>query len=337
MIKEVIRLVKPGLFLPMFSVEKPSEEAIIVRPRYLSICAADQRYFQGNRPAEVLASKLPLALFHEAVGEVVVDPLGKFKEGSFCVLLPGGVDSQKKSSNYAKGAFFRSSNRDGFCQEILSMHRDELIPLSEGPSWPYVFTELMSVCVQAYFRLKDTTSISESTTFGVLGDGSMGYMMALTLRAFLPSADITVFGKHDEKLLNFSFCSSRVNVQDPTLHKEADVFFECVGGNAAQSAIHFAIQAIKPTGVIVLMGVSEVPPVVFTRLILEKGLTLIGASRSVRSDFEQAKKFIDRIDVRNSLEKIVSSRVSFQTASELCDIFNNDRNLPYKTVIFKNF
>ncbi|MBO4335970.1 MAG: hypothetical protein J5846_09100 [Desulfovibrio sp.] len=337
MIKEVIRLVKPGLFLPMFAIEKPAEDAVLVRPRYLSICAADQRYFQGNRPPKVLEKKLPISLFHEAVGEIVVDPLHQFPEGSFCILLPGGVDAQVKASNYAIGAFFRSSNRDGFCQEVLAMDRSELIPITKTPVWPYVFTELMSVCVQAYGRLTEIRKVTEKTSFGVLGDGSMGYMMAQTLRIIFPKAQISVFGKHDEKLLNFSFCTHRVNIQDTSHVAEIDVFFECVGGNAAQNAIQMAVQKINPTGTIILMGVSEVPPVVPTRLILEKGLTLIGSSRSVRADFEMAKSFIDRDEIKNSLQKIVSAHTSFQTASELGDIFTRDKNLPYKTILYKNF
>lgn len=337
MIKEVIRLVKPGLFLPMFAHENLREDAILVRPRYLSICAADQRYFQGNRPPEVLAKKLPLCLFHEALGEVLHDPTGEFAVGSYCVLLPCGSQGIARSSNYAKGAFFRSSTTDGFCQEVLSMEKSELIKITSEPVWPYVLTELMSVCCQALSRLTDTVQIAEGAHFGIWGDGSMAYMMALTLAQLEPKAQITVYGKHDEKLLNFSFCTRRVNIQDKSDTSQVDFAFECVGGNGAQVAIHHAVQKLQPTGALVLMGVSEIPPVFPTRLVLEKGLTILGTSRSVRRDFECAKKLIDNKDVQNSLLKIVSEQVSFQTASELGDIFIRDKNVPYKTILYKNF
>ncbi len=337
MIKEVIRLVRPGLFLPMFALEELRDDAVLIRPSYLSICAADQRYFQGNRPPEVLAKKLPLSLFHEAVGEVLHDPSGELKPGTSCVLLPGGSTGVEKKSNYATGAFFRSSNADGFCQEVLCMEKSELIPLSGEPVWIYVLTELMSVCCQALSRLKEVAKPASDASFGVWGDGSMGYMMARTLSAIMPDADITIFGKHDEKLLNFSFCTRRVNIQDKRDTTRVSYGFECVGGNGAQHAIHHAVDHLHPTGCLVLMGVSEIPPVFPTRLVLEKGLTILGTSRSVRGDFEQAKQLIDREDVRNSLLKIVSSRVSFQTASELGDIFIRDKNLPYKTILKKIF
>ncbi|MDD6396712.1 MAG: hypothetical protein PUF95_00165 [Selenomonadaceae bacterium] len=45
------------------------QDIVIVRPTYLSICAADQRYFFGKRKKAIMQKKLPLALIHEAVGQ----------------------------------------------------------------------------------------------------------------------------------------------------------------------------------------------------------------------------------------------------------------------------
>ena len=205
MINQIIRLIRPGLFLPCFEVANPGPDDVVVRPKYLSICAADQRYFQGNRPPEVLKEKLPLALFHECVAEVIRDPQGKLKKGSLCVLLPGGLASQEKDSNYRQGGFFRSSNADGFCQEIMFLNREEIIPLPEDADCIYVFTELMSVCCQAYCRLVQTTPLKDKAKIGIWGDGAMAFMMAVALSQLSPSSEIYVYGKHDEKLINFSF------------------------------------------------------------------------------------------------------------------------------------
>lgn len=193
MIKQVIRLIRPGLFLPCFVVEKQKPNDVLVRPRYLSICAADQRYFQGNRPPEILASKLPLALFHEAVGEVLCDPSGRLKSGTFCVLLPGGINSLKDDSNYQKGAFFRSSNTDGFCQEVMCLDKQELLPIDNKPIWPYVFTELMSVCCQALRKLETIKQLTLGTKIGIWGDGAMSFMMALTLKTLKSSCPIYIW------------------------------------------------------------------------------------------------------------------------------------------------
>ena len=336
MIKQVIRLVRPGLFLPCFVVENPGPEDVLVRPRYLSICAADQRYFQGNRPPEVLARKLPLALFHEAVGEVIRDPSGMMPPGTFCVLLPGGAESSGDDSNYQKGSFFRSSNADGFCQEIMSLDQHELLPISGEPAWPYVFTELMSVCCQALRKLETVTPVSAGISIGIWGDGAMSFMMALTLSQLKPNCPVSVFGKHDDKLISFSFVERRINIVDKTNLPEVDVAVECVGSAGAQSAIAQAVDLLNPKGSLLLMGVSETPPVVPTRLVLEKGLTLIGSSRSTRKDFENAMSLITRPDVQNSLLKVVSLKRTVSAASELNDVFKLDNDISYKSIITLN-
>ena len=48
------------------------DDHVIIRPTHLSICNADQRYYQGTRDPEVLAKKLPMALIHEGIGVVSV-------------------------------------------------------------------------------------------------------------------------------------------------------------------------------------------------------------------------------------------------------------------------
>ncbi len=70
MINERIKLVAPRRMEIFFEDEEITEDSVIVRPRYLSICAADQRYYTGSRSKEILDKKLPLSLIHEAVGEV---------------------------------------------------------------------------------------------------------------------------------------------------------------------------------------------------------------------------------------------------------------------------
>src|SRR5699024_9503250 len=48
------------------------------------------------------------------------------------------------------------------------------------------------------------------------------------------------------------------------------------------------IDHINPEGTISLLGVSEYPVEVNTRMVLEKGLTLLGSSRSGTADFQRA-------------------------------------------------
>ena len=47
MINQVIKLVSPKKLEVFFEEENINEDIVIVRPTYMSICAADQRYYQG--------------------------------------------------------------------------------------------------------------------------------------------------------------------------------------------------------------------------------------------------------------------------------------------------
>ena len=58
MINEVIKLVAPKNIQTFFKDEEYNENTVVVRPTYLSICAADQRYYQGKRKKEILDKKI---------------------------------------------------------------------------------------------------------------------------------------------------------------------------------------------------------------------------------------------------------------------------------------
>ena len=88
MLNTVYRLVEPRRFEAQFTDIDISKDAVLVRPTHLSICHADQRYYQGTRSKEILAQKLPMALIHEAIGQVEYDPEGEFEAGTYVVMVP---------------------------------------------------------------------------------------------------------------------------------------------------------------------------------------------------------------------------------------------------------
>ena len=45
MINEIVKLVSPKNLETFFKDEQYSEDLVVVRPTFLSICAADQRYY----------------------------------------------------------------------------------------------------------------------------------------------------------------------------------------------------------------------------------------------------------------------------------------------------
>ena len=91
MINYVYQLIAPRTITVKYKDVDTAAGNVIIRPEYLSICHADQRYYKGERDAAVLKKKLPMALIHEAMGRVVHDPSGTFKKGEKVVVIgPSG-------------------------------------------------------------------------------------------------------------------------------------------------------------------------------------------------------------------------------------------------------
>jgi ribitol-5-phosphate 2-dehydrogenase len=59
-INQVYQLVAPRQIEVTYNNENIKSDKVIVRPLYLSICAADQRYYTGSRNEAVLEKKLPM-------------------------------------------------------------------------------------------------------------------------------------------------------------------------------------------------------------------------------------------------------------------------------------
>ena len=104
MINQSYRLIDPKQIRVDFIDEKLKKDELIVKPEYLSICAADQRYYTGSRGEEVMNKKLPMALIHEAVGRVVYDPYGKFSKGTKVVMISNTPKEKDKviKKNYLR-------------------------------------------------------------------------------------------------------------------------------------------------------------------------------------------------------------------------------------------
>ncbi|MEG2015537.1 MAG: alcohol dehydrogenase catalytic domain-containing protein, partial [Oscillospiraceae bacterium] len=88
MISAVYQLTAPRMIETTYTEIDISCGDVLVRPLYLAICKADQRYYQGTRSQAVLKQKLPMALIHECMAQVVYDPKGEFKPGDKVIAIP---------------------------------------------------------------------------------------------------------------------------------------------------------------------------------------------------------------------------------------------------------
>ncbi|CUQ20265.1 ribitol-5-phosphate dehydrogenase [Clostridium baratii] len=335
MINKVYRLIAPKQITVEFEERNLDGEGIIVRPTRLSVCAADQRYYTGSRGKEAMKKKLPMALIHEGVGEVIYDPKGEFKPGDTVVMIPNTPTQTDNiiAENYLRTSKFRASGYDGFMQQYVFMKRDRIIKYENINHDVASFLELISVSAHSIDRF-DKKAHDRRDVIGVWGDGSVGFITALILKKKFPQSKIVVFGKNEEKLNFFSFVDETIQIDNIPDDLRVDHAFEAVGGKGSQYAIDQIIDYINPEGTIALLGVSENPVPINTRMVLEKGLTLVGSSRSGRVDFQEGVDFLEaHEDAQNQLQKLISAVIDVRGIEDIIRGFEHDLTTPFKTVL----
>lgn len=340
MINIMYRLVSPKSFEEVYGEIDDLENEVIVRPTYLSICNADQRYYQGSRIPEVLKLKLPMALIHEGIGKVIKDGTGNFEVGDNVVMIPN-IPIEKDdfiAENYLPSSKFRSSGSDGFMEDYVSLKPDRLIKIPFNSNLKvFSFTELVTVAYQAIMRFKRYSNKNKEV-IGVWGDGNLGYITSLLLKFIFPNSKIVVFGVNEDKLEMFSFADETYKTDEVPKNLTINHAFEAVGGLGSQSAIAQIIETIKPEGTISILGVSEYPIQINTRMILEKGLVIFGTTRSGRKDFlGTIKLFQENPEIIEYLENIINEVIEINNLNDINKAFDNDFNSNFgKTVLIWN-
>ena len=334
MINSIYQLVSPKVFTIKYE-DISIKDQIIVKPCYLALCHADQRYYQGKRDKKVLAKKLPMALIHECCGKVIFDPTGTFEAGQSVCLMPNvaGEGPDYIYPNYQKGSKFLSSGYDGFMREYVAIDKEQIVKIpNDVPMNIAAITEFVTVACHALNRF-ERISHENRGRIGIWGDGSLAFTLATVMRYKYPDMHITVLGKDPQKLSMFSFVDETLFIDEIPEDFKIDHAFECVGNAVSGDAIDDIIKYIKPQGSVMLMGVSETPVPVFTRNVLEKGLTLVGCSRSNRGDFEDAANIIADKNVQDRLSLIITEELSVKNISDIHTAFAIDQNNPFKTVM----
>lgn len=327
MLNTVYQLKRPRQFEAVFKEVDLDGFHVLVRPTYLSICNADQRYYQGTRKKEVLNQKLPMALIHEGIGKVVYDPTGNFQINDVVIMIPNIPEEQDEvvAENYLPSSRFCASGEDGFMREFVSASPECLLRLPSRIN-PYVasFTELVSVAYHAISRF-NRSAHQRRNSIGVWGDGNLAYITSLLLKKVFPGCKISVFGKHWQKMSDFTFADETYEITSIPDGIAIDHAFECVGGEGASGAINQIIDFINPEGLISIMGVTEDAVPVNTRMILEKGLTVKGSSRSGRADYEGILSlYAEHPDIVEYLDKIVGARMHVRSIRDIIEAFETD-------------
>ena len=342
MFQTIYKVTSPGVIEEFIDSIDLDKNHTLVKVDYMAICKADIRYFLGNRDQNVLNHKYPLAPIHEAVGHVLKDPTGTYKPGDKVILIPNSVSEKKLQSfenerckredlgdNYAIGSTFRSSTTDGFLKQFYIAEPSLLVKFDkEIPSNIAVFSELLSVAVAGLRRI----NFSETKHIAIFGDGILAYITYIVLTNDHPETKLTIYGIDKNKLSMFKGVETKT--YEDYKGEKYDTMIEIVGGKFSADAINKMIDWATVGADLILMGVSEEKVPINTRLILEKGLSVKGVTRSDKKDFEHVAEILKNKSVREKILPMILSENEITSVNDIYRCYEED--IKNKTIIGKN-
>ena len=242
-------------------------------------------------------------------------------------MIPNTPESEDEiiAENYRRDSKFRASGFDGFMQDVVDIRRDRIVSLPEGIN-PLVaaFTEIVSVSVHALTRF-DKIAHKRRDCVGIWGDGNLGYITSVFFKAMFPETKLCIFGVNRDKLSDFTFADETYLVSQIPEDLCIDHAIECVGGEGSPKAINQIIDYIRPEGTISILGVSENPVSLNTRMMLEKGLRMFGSSRSGREDFiKTIELYQSNPEIPEYLQNIVGGVYKIRTIDDMRKAFEAD-------------
>ncbi len=342
MFQLLYKVTSPGVIEEFVDTVDLEQNKVLVKVDYMAICKADIRYYLGLRDPAILNQKYPLAPIHEAVGHVLKDETGKFNVGDKVILIPNSVDEkylkdfenqrcqrEDLGNNYAIHSTFRSSSSDGFLKQFYVSEPELLVKYdAKIPANIAVFSELLSVAVAGLRRI----NFDETNHVALFGDGILAYITYIVFKHDHPNTKLTVYGVNKDKLAMFKDAETRT--YNDYQGEKYDTMIEIVGGSYSADAINKMIDWAAVGADLILMGVSEEKVPLNTRLVLEKGLSLKGVTRSDYKDFAHVAKILEDKEVQKRILPMVISEIKIKSVTDIYDAYKKD--IENKTVIGKN-
>lgn len=329
----VYRLTRP-FRIEAFEVPttEPGPGELLLRPVRSGICGSDLKLYTGNRERGAILKKLPIALLHEGVAEVVAAGAGTpYSAGQHVVpspnipctvahpdryptldaacfaCRPGGA-----GANYCTDGNFLSSNVDGMTRSAFIHPAACTVPVPEGTSDAVaVLAEPLATVLAGL----EQASARSDDQFLVLGNGAIGILTVIALRATLGvrPEQVIITGHHwDERAGTVDGLATPVDDDGGELAADfagrVDVAFECVGGASNDQTLALAVDMLRPGGKGVMFGPSEGPLLFDTRKVIAKGLNLVGCNRALLRHFSEALRLAADTRVAGLLERALAPK-----------------------------
>jgi len=244
----------------------PAPGESIVRVRMAGICGTDLELARGYMAFRGVPG-------HEFVGEVVDTRTGALAGRR----VVGEINAACGRCAWCIGGLGRHcpnrtvlgiAGRDGAFAEYLRLPDENLIALSDSISDELgVFVEP----VAAIYEIFEQTKLRRDHKIAVLGDGRLGALAAIVLRA----EDYTpvLAGHHRDKLDRLAALGLEVQLEDQ-LDPGFDVVIDCTGQNAG---LNRALKLVRPRGTVILKSTAAAGAALNLAQAVVNEITIVGS------------------------------------------------------------
>lgn len=246
-----------------------SGDEVLIAVEVAGICATDLEILKGYMGFQGV-------LGHEFVGQVVRgdrELVGKRVVGTInCVCGKCDMCLSGLSDHCRKRTVIGIDGHDGAFAEFIALPRRNVHVIPDSlSSEAAVFVEPLAAALQIVKQVP----IEKRHKVIVVGDGRLGLLAVQVLAMQSTSSQVTLLGKHENKL---SFCEKRgiraVHLDDMLIKPEWDVVVDCTGSTDGFAT---ACQLVRPRGKLVLKSTwVATEPIDLSPLVINE-ITLVGS------------------------------------------------------------
>lgn len=228
-----------AVFRDDLPIPVPTETQSLIRIIYAGVCNTDREVLRGYRP------DFKGVMGHEFVGivEASDDPgwIGKRVVGELnagcghCIYCRTG-----REKHCVERKVIGMEGKDGCFGEYMTL---ETHLLHEIPANLPLDVALLTEPLAAALEIPKQVHLDPETCVAVIGDGRLAYQIASVLH--LQGVDLTVIGKHPEKLAQFEAFGK-------TVTETADTYEIVVEATGSPSGLELASRIVRKQGTIVL-------------------------------------------------------------------------------------
>ena len=242
----------------------PDTGRSLVRILLAAVCSTDKEILKGYRP------DFKGIMGHEFVGIVEESDdeslVGKRVVGEINEVCHECLYCRTGRSHHCSNRSTPGLSKDGCFAEYMILKTENLHVVPDNLDTEIaVFTEPLA----AAFEILEQVEIEEGTPVAVLGDGRLALCIANVMH--LAKADVTVVGKHPEKLKSFE------KIAKTTTEHESEAYEVVIEATGSPEGIGIAISLVRKMGTIVLKSTYADNATINLSMVPVNEITIVGS------------------------------------------------------------